>query len=317
VNRDRATQILSRILATIDGGGVPVRIDGVWVFGSYARGALEPGDIDLIIVHEKMNEALRAELQAEAKTKGLDWTRELYYPARRHRGMITSPLRKPGEKVDILLGWSLDEVLSHYSTAKNGRLVRLWTPERRDWRAALASITPDPTATRAPRREFIACKRAGCSLQEMQRLTAWIERGAVVVERVQQPELPVKLCAEGHERVELLVSLSYFGKAARECVPLGAWWLERHGCKWIGGERGELNNKEPWPSLKRPTLRVTFGTLHPGRIAWFLDQPEAEAVAHVLHVKKDEPRELLEFRRGPAWAEFEEIDRDAGREGED
>lgn len=303
------------MLSTLEGGGVPVRIHEVWVFGSFARGALEPGDIDLIIVHEKMGEALRAELEAEAKAKNLDFHGKLYYPGRRYRSMITTPLRRPGEKVDILLGWTLEEVLSCHSTVKNGKLVRLWTPAHRDWQAALASITPDPSATRAERREFIPCKRAGCSLEEMQRLTAWLDKGAMTARRIQPPEWPVTLSKTGRERIELLSSIGYFGKAAQVCLPLGAWWLEQHGCERIGGGRGELDNMKPWPSLAYPSLRVTFGTLHPGRIAWFLDQAESEAAAHVLHFKKDEPREVLEFRRGPAWAEFEEIDRNAGKEG--
>lgn len=314
VTRDRATKILSRILATIDGGGVPVGINEVWVFGSYARGALEPGDIDLIIVHEKMSDALEKELEQQPGGNYPNYVAYLCRASTRYASMIKKPLRRPGEPVDMLLGPTLKKALTGFSTVQDSHRVLLWTPEHRDWRTVLASITPDPSATRAERREFIPCKRAGCSLEEMQRLTAWIDKGAVTVKRIQPPEWPVELSQSGQEQIELLRSLRYFGKTAQECLPLGAWWLEQHGCKWIGGERGELNNMKPWPSLKRPTLRVTFGALHPGRIAWFLDQPKTETAAHVLHFKKSEPRELLEFRRGPAWAEFDEIDRNVGKE---
>jgi predicted nucleotidyltransferase len=52
VKRERATEILQEMLGRLDEGGRPLDlVDEVHVFGSYARGALEPGDLDVAVVH--------------------------------------------------------------------------------------------------------------------------------------------------------------------------------------------------------------------------------------------------------------------------
>lgn len=299
MKRDRATKILERVLATIETGKVPVPILEVWVFGSYARGAPEPGDIDLIIVHEPISESLKTALEAEARSKRLAWTRELCYSANKHRSMITTALRKPGESLDILLGASLEEVLRHYAVANDGTKVLLWSPCQPDWRAALSLIAVNLAAKRADRREFVSCKRARCSLEEMELLTGWIERGVIAAKRIEAPAWPVGLSDEAQERMSFLLRIDSFGRASQACLPLGLWWLELMGCSQPAVDQKVLTNGRFWPAFVAPTLRVTFGTLNPAGIAWFLNQPDAVAAAHVLHFKRGEPKEVLEFRRGP------------------
>lgn len=52
MKRERATELLREMLGKLDGGGRPLDlVDEVHVFGSYARGALAPGDLDLAVVH--------------------------------------------------------------------------------------------------------------------------------------------------------------------------------------------------------------------------------------------------------------------------
>lgn len=277
-----------------------MRIHEVWVFGSYARGAMEPGDIDLIVVHEKMSDEMRAQLDAQGKAKHLGWPRELYYADDRFKGMVTKPLRKPGEKVDILLGWTLEEVLSHYSTAKNGRLVRLWTPEHRDWGAALASIVPDPEAARAERHEFVPCKRAKCSLEDMDQLTTWIDEGAVTVNRIEPPEWPVKLSATFAHWAEHWVLCRAMGKHSLACLPLGLWWLQAQRVRDPVIGTAMVHDS-------RYTRTVSFGAIHPFDIKWRLGRTGAIAAAHILHFVRSEPKELLVFQRGSAWHDLDAI----------
>lgn len=313
--RDRATKTLERVLSTIESGAVPVAIHEVWVFGSYARGAPAPGDVDVILIHEPMSESLRATLEVEARSKRLDRVRELFYPEHRFQRMITSPLRKPADKLDLLLGSSLSQVLSRHSVVQGGRMVLLWSPHQPDWRAALASITPDENATRAFRREFLPCKRAKCSLEDMTQLTAWIDRGAMVAKVIGAPEWPIALSGEAEARIAKVSDPYCFGKASRACLPLAAWWLERAGCDRFEATRGELYSRPPRARAVRPTLRVTFGALYPAKIVWFLDQPGTEATAHILHFKRGEPRQVLEFRRGPAWVDRCQIGNEAVGQG--
>lgn len=48
MKRERATEITEQVLKRVtDDGGWPDMIDELYVFGSYARGAPEPHDVDL------------------------------------------------------------------------------------------------------------------------------------------------------------------------------------------------------------------------------------------------------------------------------
>lgn len=52
MKRERATELLQEMLDRLDEGRRPLDlVDEVHVFGSYARGALEPGDLDVAVVH--------------------------------------------------------------------------------------------------------------------------------------------------------------------------------------------------------------------------------------------------------------------------
>jgi predicted nucleotidyltransferase len=51
MKRDRATELLEGLLRRVSkGAGWPLEVvESVRVFGSYARGALEPGDVDVAV----------------------------------------------------------------------------------------------------------------------------------------------------------------------------------------------------------------------------------------------------------------------------
>jgi len=51
MHRDKFTAKLVRIVESIEAGKVSMDVRELYVFGSYSRGAVEPGDLDLIIVH--------------------------------------------------------------------------------------------------------------------------------------------------------------------------------------------------------------------------------------------------------------------------
>ncbi|MFE7272420.1 nucleotidyltransferase domain-containing protein [Streptomyces sp. NPDC057623] len=52
MKRERATELLHEMLDRLEEGDRPLDlVDEVYVFGSYARGALEPGDLDVAVVH--------------------------------------------------------------------------------------------------------------------------------------------------------------------------------------------------------------------------------------------------------------------------
>jgi len=52
VKRERATKLLADMITRLEDGAWPLGlVDEVYVFGSYARGALEPNDVDVVIEH--------------------------------------------------------------------------------------------------------------------------------------------------------------------------------------------------------------------------------------------------------------------------
>jgi predicted nucleotidyltransferase len=50
---------LETIISRVEAGQAPARIREIHVFGSFARGALEPNDRDLIVVHDQPTEGTR------------------------------------------------------------------------------------------------------------------------------------------------------------------------------------------------------------------------------------------------------------------
>lgn len=52
MKREQFTIKLVRMIEMIQSGTLPVRVREFYVFGSYSRGALEPGDLDVIVVHD-------------------------------------------------------------------------------------------------------------------------------------------------------------------------------------------------------------------------------------------------------------------------
>lgn len=52
MKRERATRLLADMITRLENGAWPLGlVDEVYVFGSYARGALEPNDVDVVIEH--------------------------------------------------------------------------------------------------------------------------------------------------------------------------------------------------------------------------------------------------------------------------
>jgi hypothetical protein len=73
LKRDRATQLLEEMLERLVAGGEWLDlVDDVYVFGSYARGAPEPGDVDVAVEYTP-DERAGAHF-ARALATGADWS---------------------------------------------------------------------------------------------------------------------------------------------------------------------------------------------------------------------------------------------------
>lgn len=145
VTPERVVERNNSLLFGIDvRGPVLVRVDAIWVFGSYARGALECGDVDLIMQS-------RMEWAGPVTLDGRPYLGSSLLPG---IGKVISPVIGPLRKItfvdhrDYMSGSTM---LDGEQVARDALL--LWKPGL-DWRSALHGIPLDPTAGRAPRKEW-------------------------------------------------------------------------------------------------------------------------------------------------------------------
>ncbi|MFE7332292.1 hypothetical protein ACFU8W_47050 [Streptomyces sp. NPDC057565] len=135
MKRERATAILNEMLDRLEQNTWPLNlVTEIRLFGSYIRGALEVGDIDVVVDHTTDERWTQQSLDA------LFSGRDGYTPMRRalrggRRGVSFQFQERralEGEGIEMLLLWRYDEPVT---------LAR----------QRLAAITPDPAAGRAPR----------------------------------------------------------------------------------------------------------------------------------------------------------------------
>ncbi|MEH6376593.1 nucleotidyltransferase domain-containing protein [Streptomyces sp. KLMMK] len=140
MKRERATRLLADMITRLEDGGWPLGlVDEVYVFGSYARGALEPNDVDVVIEHGTdkrwLGESLDASINGRDSYGGMrqalrGWTRGISFQFRGRSSLLD-------EGFELFLLWRKGEPFS---------LAR----ER------LASLTADPEAGPAPRDHMLA-----------------------------------------------------------------------------------------------------------------------------------------------------------------
>ncbi|MFC1421547.1 nucleotidyltransferase domain-containing protein [Streptacidiphilus cavernicola] len=65
MKRERATALMAEMVDRLEGGAWPLGlVKEVYVFGSYARGALNPGDVDVVVQHGTDEKWLQESLHA-------------------------------------------------------------------------------------------------------------------------------------------------------------------------------------------------------------------------------------------------------------
>jgi hypothetical protein len=180
VKRDRATALLEDMLGRLDAGtDWPITlVDVLYVFGSYARGAIEPHDVDVALDFrrdQQMSDAVGASIFGG--------------------GNPYTPLRQ------ALLGRSRG-VQIQYEASSREQLEADGVPMLCLWRrgdsletalGVLRSITPDLSAGRAPRddmiEEFAGLDRV-IPRQVRQDLITWRDESRIVISRLVLPEQP-------------------------------------------------------------------------------------------------------------------------------
>ncbi len=296
MDRATATQKLERMVTRIEAGQPPLPVVGLYVFGSYARGALHPNDLDVIVVHEPAS----AEVCAHYETK----------VAPRHRGFerIAATVRKlevdmrrcfrrGSEPVEVFLTTDIRELLGRFVEAKDDCTL-VWSTDDRDVRAHLAAITPDPNAGRAPRDHFVDVKRTHDDRETVEQVTEMIRRGALCLARTSididvVPELDAPFAA----KLQLWAEHAFAGKRVLDALPWGLRWLQEQGAQdaWSIGRGNMFRANTP-----AGRVRVRVGPLRLAEMLAHLERaPNRECVVPLL--RKRGPNEMFVFERGPHW----------------
>jgi predicted nucleotidyltransferase len=70
MRREVGTRMLVDMIEAIVAGTLPVPVKAFYVFGSYARGAVAPHDLDILVVYKNPDKAYWDVLDAEMRSRG-------------------------------------------------------------------------------------------------------------------------------------------------------------------------------------------------------------------------------------------------------
>jgi predicted nucleotidyltransferase len=298
MKREAATQKLVRMLEAIESGQVPVNVREFYVFGSYARGSLEPHDLDLLLFYDGA-EALNRRIAAELKAGGYATFDIIQKSARRFQAEVRRSLCRPGERIDLAICPHDPSGPNKFGTEHIQQgMVLLWSQEDHNWRVKLAAIAPNPTAGRFEPGHFFPLRRLNASLAEMEAVTELLASGQLVLTRIPVSQIDPKVSTRHQHWIDHWSKANCLGKETCKLLPYALWWLERH--------RQRLEREKPnWSisagSISIGAYRVLMGfpSLHGMQAA--LQRASTKQVCLIPRFKKAGLNELLVFERGPNW----------------
>ena len=215
MKRERATALLEELLERVIAGGRWLDlIDELYVFGSYARGALEPGDIDLAVAYTSDAEATHHFVRALAE--GRDWNAPMRKALRGNRRGFEFSFQDV-DRLSAELGF--EPVLIY----RRGDTLA-------DAVARLRAIREDPTAGRAER-EAMLPEFEGLDKHLRRPLRATLvelrELGVIAIDRVALRDDEPR-----DDRARGLIDRRYKSKTSRakRAVCASVAWLEHAGC---------------------------------------------------------------------------------------
>jgi Nucleotidyltransferase domain len=299
MDRQIATRQIERIVHAIEDEKFPTRVRELHVFGSYARGALNPGDLDLILIHDpasELLERLKVELVKKHGNNFLYWPRG-QWPEQKFESMMRQVMRRPGEKMDILLGTSMAKITEMGENIANAHRVLIWSDSDRNWRVKLDSIKPDPSAGRCERAHFANLKRFNSNLRTMVNVTEAVSQGFLKLTRIDAEQVEPTLNSMYQHWYDWWMQCKVMGKNSMKLLRHGMWWLQeqrsqarrrphspRHDCTMYS---------EDWKYVVyfgNPPLYAAYRVCH--------GDHRHVRVCLIPHFKRREPNEMFVFEQG-------------------
>ena len=289
MNREKFTEKLARMIQTIEAGALPARVKEFYAFGSYARGALEPGDLDVIVVHDDPGCEYWKALKRECSTP-LD-------EIPRFRTQMRRALRRPGERIDMVIVESLDRFIRDGGTITRAEVILLWSDTDRDWRPKIEGIRPNPAAGRAKREQLFPIRRLSADLATMEEVMAMIADRQLVFNHLPIASIACRLTPYHEE--QLARCRWRVGRKSLLTFPYALQWLQTHHQRVKCIKATTLHND-------KQTHRVEVGRPSLARMLYYFTAcPNLKCQCLIPHFKKAGPNELLLFARGPNWRESE------------
>lgn len=289
MKRAQFTNKLVRMIEMIQSGDLPARVREFYVFGSYSRGALEPGDLDVVVVHDDPGQVYWQALEEQVDS--------IFQVSHRFESEMRRALRKPGEKVQIILTRKLDRFLGETSKIKREDLILLWSEADQDYRPKLEAIRANPAAGRAPRDHLIELKRLHDTISTMERTVEMVRKEELVLARIPIDSIGCQLNAFHAHWLNWWTHCKVMGKDSMKLLPFAMWWLQQHR------QRSECPDSQCIVWSKSYTHRVHLGR---PSLAWmigvFRRSTKVKRQCLIPHIKSGQPNELLVFERGNNWS---------------
>lgn len=295
MKREQFTVKLVRILKSLDSVSFPARVREVYVFGSYARGALEPGDLDLLVVHDRATPEYEAAAIKHFTDRGLSDIGAICKSVDKFRADMSRVFRTPGERVQILLTSELSYVVGAESRIKESDLVLLWSQSDRDWQEKLGAIREDAAAGRAPRNHIIPLSRLHDRVKTMEEVVGMIADGQLLFGRISIDKVPNQLNDYHLRKLSLWTTCKVMGAESMKALPFAMWWLDQHRQLCDVPNRTEILSQKRTHRLEvgKPSLGWMLGV--------FKSNPKIVRQCLIPHFLVKGPNELLTFERGPNW----------------
>ena len=296
MTRERWIGKLATIISRIEAGQAPARIREIHVFGSFARGALEPNDLDLIVIHDQPSEEVMAPLLRAVESYSYDELDRSLKAHGRFEAAMRRVFRRGGERMDIKLAESLDSAASQLVDVPRGEIRLVWSESDPDWRSHLARIESDPTAGRYPRHHFINVKRAGCTLEAVESVTEMIDAGELSLDKLPLDDVAPRLGREFQHWLDHWTRIRCMGAQALKVLPWGMWWLQEQGASrpWIDRPTGLMDEDR--------RFLVQIGRMHLDQVVYSFQRSEALIRQCLIpHRRAREENWIYVFERGPNW----------------
>lgn len=204
--REQITTMLLRVVKRAEADPL---IRAVHVFGSYARGAMTCGDLDLLVETNKtlprrpLSEWMRKRDPTEAAVRKL---------ARGMPKVEISFISTPRNPVSLPEKWGVSPTL-------------VWSRERPNATENLAQIYPDPSAGRYTRDHFISPKRTGNDIQAMETVMGELRNGTL---RLTVRPFPERLWSPASDRPKDYQRVS---KEVARLWPVAHAWFREQGVR--------------------------------------------------------------------------------------